>query len=136
METKGGCFHIRSEASPKRPFTRRGILSALSSLYDPIGFVSPVVLEGRLLLQTICKRKAQLDDEITTADSEKWIQWTSCLPQIGSLRISRCLKPNAFGQIRLWEIHNFSDASSYAYGACSYLRVINENDESFCSFFF
>ena len=36
---------------PEKPLTCRGILSALSSLYDPLGFVSPVILEGRLLLQ-------------------------------------------------------------------------------------
>jgi len=31
---------------PDKPATKRGILSALSSLYDPIGFVCPVVLEA------------------------------------------------------------------------------------------
>ena len=36
---------------PRRSHTRRGILSALSSLYDPLGFVSPVILEEKLLLQ-------------------------------------------------------------------------------------
>ena len=32
------------------------------------------------------------------------------------------------------KIHNFSDASSFAYEACSYLQLIDENDKVACSF--
>jgi hypothetical protein len=31
---------------PDKPVTKRGVLSTLSSLYDPIGFVCPVLLEA------------------------------------------------------------------------------------------
>ena len=34
---------------PQRSFTRRGILSIINSLYDPIGLISPVVLQGRFI---------------------------------------------------------------------------------------
>ena len=43
---------------PPRPLTRRDILSALCSLFDPLGFVSPVILEGKIILQGLCRRKA------------------------------------------------------------------------------
>ena len=32
------------------------------------------------------------------------------------------------------EIHNFADASSYAYAACSYLRLVDTDDNIFCAF--
>ena len=32
------------------------------------------------------------------------------------------------------EIHNFADASSYAYGACSYFRLIDADGNLSCSF--
>ena len=34
----------------KKPFTRRGLLSMTASVYDPLGFVAPVILEAKLLL--------------------------------------------------------------------------------------
>ena len=39
-------FQIRIELRD-RPFTRRGILSTVSSIYDPMGYVSPVTLKGK-----------------------------------------------------------------------------------------
>ena len=35
---------------PDKPFTRRGVLSIVNSIYDPLGLAVPVLLEGRLLL--------------------------------------------------------------------------------------
>ena len=31
------------------------------------------------------------------------------------------------------ELHHFSDASDLAYGQCSYVRLINENDDVSCA---
>ena len=37
------CFLVKISPSP-RPFTKRGILGVVNSVYDPLGFVAPVVL--------------------------------------------------------------------------------------------
>ena len=42
------CFRIELKA---RPLTRRGILSTISSLFDPLGVASAFVLEGKRILQ-------------------------------------------------------------------------------------
>ena len=34
-----------------RPLTRRGILSTVCSVYDPLGFVAPLILMGKQILQ-------------------------------------------------------------------------------------
>ncbi|XP_043230080.1 uncharacterized protein LOC122385695 [Amphibalanus amphitrite] len=41
---------------PEKPATRRGILSSLSSLYDPLGFLSPCTLIAKNLLKKLCTR--------------------------------------------------------------------------------
>jgi hypothetical protein len=36
-----------------KPFTRRGILSIINSIYDPLGFIAPAVITGKILLREI-----------------------------------------------------------------------------------
>ena len=49
---------------PHQPSTKRGILSAVTSLYDPMGFVCPVILEAKKILQKLWKLNLGWDDEI------------------------------------------------------------------------
>ena len=37
-----------------KPHKNHGILSMVSSIYDPLGFVSPFVLEVRQIVQMLC----------------------------------------------------------------------------------
>ena len=41
-----------------RPCTRRGILSAVNSLYDPLGMAAPFILSAKLLLQDLRSKDA------------------------------------------------------------------------------
>ena len=45
-------FLIRTSPN-KQPFTRRGILSTVNGIFDPIGFMAPVVIQGKLLLREL-----------------------------------------------------------------------------------
>ena len=49
-------------SDPGKPVTKRGILSTVSSVFDPLGIVSPVTLLGRLLLQKLCSLSCGWDD--------------------------------------------------------------------------
>ena len=44
-------FKVDVSAFQDRPLTRRGLLSVISGVYDPLGLASPFVMRGRLLLQ-------------------------------------------------------------------------------------
>ncbi|XP_020629770.1 uncharacterized protein LOC110066859 [Orbicella faveolata] len=41
-------------ANKEKSATRRGILSIVSSIYDPLGFVSPCILPPKAILQDLC----------------------------------------------------------------------------------
>lgn len=47
-------FNFKLELN-KQPLTRRGILSMVSSVYDPLGFLAPFVLKAKCILQELCK---------------------------------------------------------------------------------
>ena len=55
------------------------------------------------------------------------------LLQLSNLKVSRCYKPEGFGEVKSVELHNFSDASKDAYGRCSSLRLINHSGQIHCS---
>ena len=117
-----------------QPCTRRGILSTVSSIYDPLGFLAPVLLEGKLILQEMCRDKLDWDSHLPERLRSRWERWRNSLFKLEELQIQRCFKPRDFGKVVRFEIHHFSDASSLGYGQCSYLRVINDQNEVHCSF--
>ncbi len=110
-------------ALESRPYTRRGILSVVNSIYDPLGFLSPFTLPPKLMLQELCKRKVGWDDKISQTFLQKWTQWLANLQKLSLLKVERCIKPKDFGQINNAQLHRFSDASEYGYGTVSYLRL-------------
>ncbi|XP_072020362.1 uncharacterized protein [Amphiura filiformis] len=109
--------------------TRRGILSTVSSLYDPLGLVAPAILPARLLLQDLCKLQLSWDDEIPQEYQRQWKDWISELPKLENFSIARCFKPTGFESPKTTQLHHFADASTVGYGAVSYLRMVNSSDE-------
>ena len=73
----GTCWCMESDTFKFRitlkdkPFTRRGILSTVSSVYDPLGIVSPVVLKGKLMLRELVQQKADWGRSGTRRDASK-----------------------------------------------------------------
>ena len=117
-----------------KAITRRGILSVVSSVYDPLGFVAPFILPAKRLLQDLCQKSLGWDDLVSNEDLACWQNWLSDLSKLETLRMEHCLKPASFGEITSSQIHHFSDACQFAFGAVSYLRVTNGQDDIHCSF--
>lgn len=47
----------------ERPLSRRGVLSTVASIYDPLGFVAPFILIGKQILQQMCRDKIGWDSD-------------------------------------------------------------------------
>ena len=105
----------------ERPLTRRGILSVMSSIYDPLGLLSPVILPVKVILQELCRLKLGWDDTIPDEYQSAWLRWLEDLPKLSQLSIPCCYKPSDF-EVKSSELHQFSDASESGYGSVSYLR--------------
>ena len=128
---------------PEKPFTRRGVLSTMNSVYDPLAFAIPVILKGKLLLQRLIamgnKRSSNplgWDDPLPDDLKQQWRCWKESLVDLEQVVIPRCYKPKDFGHSVRNEIHAFSDASQEAIGAAVYLRQLDERNEVNVSFLY
>ena len=130
---EGDCFQFNI-AQKDKPHTRRGILSMVSSIFDPLGFVAPFVLSAKTILQTLCKKGLGWDEIIPEEDLFEWQKWLAELPKLERFKVNRCFHPPEFGDITKSQLHHFSDASELGYGAVSYLRSVNNHGNINCSF--
>ena len=112
--------------------TRRGILSIIYSVYDPLGYVAPFILPIKILLQDLCKQNIGWDDVISDEKLNEWQDWIRHLPKLKDITVPRCFKPINFSKLRSVQIHNFSDASETGYGAVSYLRLVDADGRIHC----
>ena len=117
---------------PHQPCTKCGILSAVSSLYDPMGFVCPVILEAKKILQELWKLNLGWDDEIPEDLQNQWNKWKYELSALSQVEVPRCHL--VLGTVRDISLHLFSDASEDGYGMCAYLRFVYASGTVRCSF--
>jgi hypothetical protein len=116
----------------EHPATRRGLLSTVSSIFDPLGLLSPLVLKGKRILQELCRQGTNWDEKIPGSLRSTWEKWQRSLNLLNTLCLPRCYKPEDFGAVKTVELHNFSDASLYGYGQCSYLKLIDDQNRIYC----
>jgi len=114
-----------------RPLMRRGMLSTVSSIYDPMGLVGPFSLRGKKLLQQLCSGQLDWGQQIEGTERAAWEFWRASLPSLEKIEIPRCYKPSEFKHVSS-ELHHFSDASHMGYGQCSYLRLISADGQIHC----
>ncbi|XP_066911588.1 uncharacterized protein [Clytia hemisphaerica] len=117
-----------------KPLTRRGILSSVSSIYDPLGFAAPVMLLIKRLLQKLIKDDKSWDDQISGEERAIWEKWRLQLPSLENVTIKRCFKPENFGKVVKATAHHFSDGSTIGYGQCSYLQLTDDKEQISTSF--
>ncbi|XP_077971393.1 uncharacterized protein LOC120335312 [Styela clava] len=125
-------FKVRVEIE-FRPSTRRGMLSMLGQVYDPLGFIQPFLIPARRILQDLCFLGYSWDDPVEGDLYDGWEKWISTLPSLRELTIQRCYKPEGFEAANV-QLHCFCDASRVGYGAVAYLRLENESGEVHCAF--
>ena len=107
------------------PNTKRSILRASATLFDPFGFIAPATLLIKKLIQTLCAVGCNWDDSIPSEYENVSKKCFLQLPAISSVKIPRCTHP----YINLVEssLHIFTDASNIGLSACVYQRNVYEN---------
>ncbi|XP_075163077.1 uncharacterized protein LOC142235702 [Haematobia irritans] len=110
-------FHIPPETGVA---TKRQILSTVSRLFDPVGWVSPIIIQAKILLQQLWMEGTQWDEVVRPSTLQKWTTFLRNMEEISLIRIPRWVK---FSPVYVSQLHGFCDASEKAYCAVLYLRI-------------
>lgn len=108
--------------------TKRNMLAYIATVFDPLGLVGPVILRSKLLLQELWQSQYEWDDPLPEGIINKWNHYRHDLLLINAISIPR--RYTDIDKCREIQVHGFADASIRAYGACLYLRCINEKGRS------
>lgn len=100
-------------------YTKRSILSDVAKVYDPLGFIAPVTVFAKLIMQDIWKANIDWDSKVPDAILLKWKSFCANLECLNIISVPRLmLSPNA----ERFELHGFADSSTKAYGCVVYIR--------------
>ncbi|XP_055715129.1 uncharacterized protein LOC129809337 [Phlebotomus papatasi] len=117
-------FQFTIQISLDGHWTKRGILSKIASIFDPTGWLSPVILRAKLIIQSLWKEQIGWDGKPSNTLLRSWKNFCQDISAIKKIRISRWTGYAPRAQVQL---HGFSHASDRAYAACVYMRVTQEN---------
>lgn len=104
-----------------QPCTKRNILSQVSRIFDPLGFISPVTLLAKYLLQRLWASNIPWDGTPTSEVLETWNTFKSQLHQLEQTKIPRRVVADSISRI---ELHGFCDASQVGYSSVIYFRIL------------
>ncbi|XP_064462763.1 uncharacterized protein LOC135373596 [Ornithodoros turicata] len=116
------------------PSTRRGVLSTVNSLYDPLGMTAPVTVQGRLLLRELTSCAIDCDAPLVLDD--EWQTWKDSLRALQRLEIPRRYVAESATNDRRREICVSSDASEKIIAAVAYIRVTDSKGTPHVGFVF
>ncbi|XP_069973539.1 uncharacterized protein [Penaeus vannamei] len=126
------CFTFKICLGDK-PLTRRGVLSIVASIYDPLGMVAPLTLPAKMILQDMCQMQLGWDENMGDKEAARWRKWLEQLPKLSRFKLPRSLVPISFGSIISYQLHHFADASQSGYGTASYLKMVNASERVYCT---
>ena len=73
----------------QKAFTRRGVLSTINSLYDPLGFAAPVIIQDKTLLRELTTDTCDWELPLPSEKEALWVTWRDSLKALSIVRIHR-----------------------------------------------
>ncbi|XP_008179923.1 uncharacterized protein LOC103308408 [Acyrthosiphon pisum] len=107
-------------SSVKFVSSKRSMLSVIARIYDPLGFLSPVIFHAKHQLQCVWRSGVSWDDRLPLELEHSWMSFVNELHYLSTIQVPRFVGTSEGSQ---YELCGFSDASIKGYAAVVYLRV-------------
>ncbi|XP_049868002.1 uncharacterized protein LOC126368160 isoform X1 [Pectinophora gossypiella] len=127
IDVQEDCFVITPPTNMHtQNITKRNILSHISRFYDPLGFVCPIVVKAKVIMQQLWLEKMEWDACPPQHIHDEWVQFSNNLASMDTIKLKRNIQiPSDAEAVQLI---GFADASSSTgYGCCVYLRVVHSS---------
>ena len=98
------------------------MLSALMSLYDPLGFLAPCLMEGKSILQQLCKLELGWDEPASDEVVKKWSKRENSLGELHQVTVPRSYNEGSHPVTNV-RLDHFADASDKGYGCCLFIQL-------------
>ncbi|XP_028982434.1 uncharacterized protein LOC107045164 [Diachasma alloeum] len=121
-------FRYKSKDFNTATITKRVVSSEIAQIFDPLGFIAPVVVQGKILLQDLWRLKLKWDDPFPDESVQCWKTFRENLNDLDRVTVSRWLRIST--ETLNIQIHGFADASTVAMSAVVYIRTKTINDST------
>lgn len=109
-----------------KPPTKRNVLSQIAKIYDPLGWLSPVVFYAKHFMQVLWTRGLEWDETLPNDLVKYWETFINELPFLSSITIDRYILVENYKSI---ELHGFADASLKGIGAAVFFRLLTSENK-------
>ncbi|XP_068205334.1 uncharacterized protein [Palaemon carinicauda] len=113
------------------PRTKGNLLSAIASIYDPLGILAPVLIEGRVIMQDLCRLNIAGDMELDPDTTDLIKAWAKRLSQI---KLSAAVLAVRLGSTILTMIDFRVDGVYYWTDSTTVLRYIRNDQARYQTF--
>ncbi|GBM47548.1 hypothetical protein AVEN_90261-1 [Araneus ventricosus] len=120
-------FVFEVSVSIKPSYTKREVLSFVARLYDPLGFLGPLLTRAKVLLQRVWQQRLDWHDVLPSRIADEWKEFVTTMNCIEKVKIIRFIMTDTWLRIVL---QGFADESEAAYGAVVYLQYFYQNNSA------